>query len=393
MEQTLAGATLVTRRVRALLRLVPLLFASSSALLVGCGAGPVTANSTNTTFSISPGSTAIDTNCTGCNATNARGGPVQQFVATLNDRGPAGVAWSVSGGDVSAGAGAITAGGQYTPPSYLTADRVEVLVTATLKASPTVRATSLLTLTPGFLQPLTPENVALGANGTVTVTGSLAQAGGSGSIRFALADTPTGTAGGEGTLSAVTCQRSSHAFTFCSVTYTAPALVQATSITYVVASAAGSPSETEAAVLLNPEGVSSNPANHQVQFATPMQLGSSGGNNNDFDAHGNTIADCCSGTLGSLIQDNLGHQFLLSNNHVLARSDHASVGDAVVQPGLIDNNCTPNGDGPGTLPVGALTSWLPLRSATTNADAAIAQVSSRSVDPTGRILELGPKLA
>ena len=33
-----------------------------------------------------------------------------------------------------------------------------------------------------------------------------------------------------------------------------------------------------------------------------------------------------------------------SNNHVLAKSDHASVGDAIVQPGLIDNNCTPFGD-------------------------------------------------
>jgi hypothetical protein len=120
-----------------------------------------------------------------------------------------------------------------------------------------------------------------------------------------------------------------------------------------------------------------------------MQLGSSGGNNNDFDAHGNIIADCCSGTLGSLIQDALGRQYLLSNNHVLARSDHAAVGDAIVQPGLIDNNCTPNGDGPGTVPVGALTAWLPLRSPTTNADAAIAQVSSHSVDPAGNILELG----
>ena len=32
---------------------------------------------------------------------------------------------------------------------------------------------------------------------------------------------------------------------------------------------------------------------------------------------------------------------------MLARSDQASVGDAIVQPGLIDNNCTPNGDGLG----------------------------------------------
>ena len=61
----------------------------------------------------------------------------------------------------------------------------------------------------------------------------------------------------------------------------------------------------------------------------------------------------------------------------------------IIQPGLIDNNCTPNGDGPGTTPVGVLTAWLPLSSNSTNVDAAIAQVDSGAVDPTGRILELG----
>ena len=145
--------------------------------------------------------------------------------------------------------------------------------------------------------------------------------------------------------------------------------------------------------MLNTPGVASNPASHQAQLPSPIELGSSGGNNNDFDLSGNTIVDCCSGTLGSLIQDNTGRQFLLSNNHVLARSDHAQVGDTIVQPGLIDNNCTPNGDGPGTLPVGSLTGWLPLSSSQTNADVAIAQVDSRSVDPTGGILELGTRQA
>lgn len=81
----------------------------------------------------------------------------------------------------------------------------------------------------------------------------------------------------------------------------------------------------------------------------------------------------------------------MSNNHVLAQSDHANVGDAIVQPGLIDNNCTPSGDGAGTVPVGSLTGWLPLSSRQTNADAAIAEVASRSVDPAGSILELGAR--
>jgi len=62
-------------------------------------------------------------------------------------------------------------------------------------------------------------------------------------------------------------------------------------------------------------------------------LGSSGGNNTDYDTRGNQIVDCCSGTLGALVEDSSKREYLLGNNHVLARSDHASVGDAIVQPG------------------------------------------------------------
>ncbi|MDE3186816.1 MAG: hypothetical protein KGM96_04740 [Acidobacteriota bacterium] len=382
----------VAGRARALaLRTLAALLAPALALLAGCG-GAVTANPAQSTFSLWPGTASIDTNCTGCNATDAHGRPVHQFAATLTGGGAAAVTWSLSGGDAIAGPGTISAAGRYTPPSYLTADRVQVMVTAALNANPGIRASSVLTLTPGFLRPLTPENLALGANGTATITGYLAQAGGGASIYFALADTPTGSSGGQGSLSAPHCERSGKAFTACSVTYTAPAVVPATSVTYIVATTGSSPAKTEAVVLLNTAGVASNPTGHQAQLATPMQLGSSGGNNGDFDLNGNTIIDCCSGTLGSLIQDGSGRQFLLSNNHVLARSDHASVGDAIVQPGLIDNNCTPNGEGPGTVPVGSLTGWLPLSASQTNTDAAIAQVASRTVDATGNILELGTRM-
>jgi hypothetical protein len=45
------------------------------------------------------------------------------------------VTWKVSGGDANSGAGTITASGQYTPPSYLTADSVPVTVTATLASN------------------------------------------------------------------------------------------------------------------------------------------------------------------------------------------------------------------------------------------------------------------
>jgi hypothetical protein len=170
--------------------------------------------------------------------------------------------------------------------------------------------------------------------------------------------------------------------------------VSATSAVYVVATAsgaAGKSTRTATELLLNTNGVTSNPIAHQGLLPTLMPLGSSGGNNADYDARGNTIADCCSGTLGALVQDSEGRQYVLSNNHVLARSDHASVGDAIVQPGLIDNNCTPNGAGPGTVPVANLSAWVPLKQPQTNVDAAIAQVASRTVDGTGSILELGAR--
>ena len=370
-------------------RLVALLLGFAGAILAGCGAGPVTATSSNAAFSVSPATSLIDTNCAGCNAVSTRESAVHQFTATLANGSPAQVTWSVSGGDPVAGAGKIGADGQYTPPSYLTSDRVPIQITAALKSDPSIRASSLLTVTPGFLQPLTPENAALGSTGSITITGYLAEAGGHNDIHFALANTPNGDSGGEGTLGATTCQHPRRAFTSCSVTYTAPATVTATGVTYIVGTVPGSSAKVETAVLLNAPGVVSNPATHQDALSSLMPLGGSGGNNNDFDEKGNTIVDCCSGTLGSLVQDSNGRQYLLSNNHVLARSDHAQIGDSIVQPGLIDNNCTPNGDGPGTVPVGALTAWLSMRSPQTNVDAAIAQVGSHTVDPTGSILEFG----
>ena len=373
------------------LRFLGILLAPVLLALAGCSAGQVTAGPSNSTFSISPGTGTIDTNCTGCNATSPQGTPVEQFTATLTSGGAANVTWSVTGGDANSGPGSITPAGQYTPPPYLTADRVPVVVTATLNSS--TAATALLTVTPGFLQPLTPENAALGVNGQTAVTGYLALAGGYAGIGYALSNSSTGSTGGQGTLGSTTCQRSTDTFTSCTVTYTAPATISATGATWIVATVGNSSSRIATEVLLNTAGVSSSPATHQAQSSTPVPLGSSGGNNNDYDTKGDQIVDCCSGTLGSLVQDNANRQYLLSSNHVLARSDHASVGDAIVQPGLIDNNCTPNGDGPGVTPVGSLTSWLPLSSAGTNADAAIAQVDPGAVNSTGAILELGAKLA
>ncbi len=304
--------------------------------------------------------------------------------------GAATVTWSVSGGDANSGAGTITSGGLYTPPSYLTANSVQVTVTAALSANSSTKASATMTVTPGFLQPLSPENVALGSGATAVITGYIAESGGNTSINYAVSNTSSGSSGGQGSLGATSCVRSSSAFTYCTVTYTAPAPVSATSANYIVATIGTSTSKESSEVLLNTAGITSNPSTHQTHLATPILLGSSGGNNNDYDTQGNQVLDCCGGTLGALVQNSGGTQYLLSCNHVLARSDQASAGEAIVQPGLIDDNCTPYGQpGAATTPVGALTTWLPLSSNTTNVDAAIAQVNSGAVNATGAIEELG----
>ncbi|MEI9969262.1 MAG: hypothetical protein WDM87_11810 [Terracidiphilus sp.] len=85
-------------------------------------------------------------------------------------------------------------------------------------------------------------------------------------------------------------------------------------------------------------------------MTTPILLGSSGGNNKDYDTvvqGGKTyIEDCCGGTLGALIQNSGGTQYLLSCNHVLARSDQASVGETIVQPGLSTTAARPTATEP-----------------------------------------------
>lgn len=130
--------------------------------LAGCGGSSSgTGISSNGTFSISPTTLSIDTNCTGCNTTNNSGTAIEQFSATLSGGGAANVTWTVSGGDANTGAGNISTSGQYTPPPYLTADNVKVTVTATL-ASGTGAGTSsnsTVTVTPGFLEPLTQKTL------------------------------------------------------------------------------------------------------------------------------------------------------------------------------------------------------------------------------------------
>jgi hypothetical protein len=119
----------------------------------------------------------------------------------------------------------------------------------------------------------------------------------------------------------------------------------------------------------------------------PVELGASGGNAHDFvnNTTKNTVT-CCGGTLGALVTRG-GVQYILSDNHILARSDAATVGDAIVQPGLID---TPTCTTAGTTTVATLSQFSNLQATPSpNVDAAIAQVVAGKVDPAGKIIYLG----
>src|SRR5207302_2417943 len=123
-------------------------------------------------------------------------------------------------------------------------------------------------------------------------------------------------------------------------------------------------------------------ASNQHAQPFPNKLGTTGGNVNDSSTQGNTIT-CCSGTLGALVsRGGPAFQFILSANHVLARSDQAAPDEAISQPGLVDNNCQP----PSTT-VANLTQAAPLK--TSNVDAAIAAVVAGAVDTNDKILEFG----
>jgi len=124
---------------------------------------------------------------------------------------------------------------------------------------------------------------------------------------------------------------------------------------------------------------------HTAIQTPPIQLGTSGGWGKDL-ANG----FCCGGTLGALVLIG-GQQHILSNYHVFeadivsgGNNTTAQTGDAVIQPGLIDVNCSvANSQTVATL---VKKSSLP----GSNVDCSIAKVATGQVRTDGAILEIGP---
>jgi hypothetical protein len=351
-------------------------------LLLAAGCGAVRA---------SPGGLVINAEKATLDTTNT-----DQFTARLASGAPASVKWTIAAGqnDASLGQGTISANGAYTPPPLLSRDQVQVQVMATSRSDPAATALYPLTVTPGFVQVLTPETASVAPGGTVQVRGEIAEVN-SGAIRWTLSTTP----GGEndpgdsyGSVGETRCHHSSRSYTYCIATYTAPRGLPAGSpAVFLVGQAAGNSRSAAALhILLNGGGFSSSGLQNQAVQTGYVQMGSSGGNANDYDSRKDSsgkeyVNDCCGGTLGALVADRTGNLYILSNNHVLAESDQARAGDTVVQPALVDLNCNPQAG----RSVGSLRYVVPLQSRQTNVDAALA-AATPAVDGTGAILQLGP---
>src|SRR5687767_13970026 len=124
---------------------------------------------------------------------------------------------------------------------------------------------------------------------------------------------------------------------------------------------------------LLPASLADGGANHRGRN---LRFGVSGGNVNDASRR-----FCCSGTLGALITDGT-NQYILSNNHVLGRSNGAVAGEDISQPGLIDSNCNIS------TVVADYTGAAPL-AAGSNVDAAVAQLRPGQMDSSGFIEDIG----
>jgi hypothetical protein len=103
-------------------------------------------------------------------------------------------------------------------------------------------------------------------------------------------------------------------------------------------------------------------------FARPVPIGVSIGNENE----------CAAGTLGARVTKG-GNVYILSNNHVLARQNAASVGEDILQPGRYDTS--PQCSIPANSSIGTLAQFVKISfSGNNTVDAAIASTTTGLVN-------------
>jgi hypothetical protein len=301
-------------------------------------------------------------------AANLQFAGTQQFAATITGNTNTGVTWQaggVSGGNATVGT--ITSSGLYTAPSSGNAP-MAVSVTAISDVDATKSGTASVTIHGGVNVSVSPSPATVVTFGTQPFTATV-----SGTSSTGVTWQVNGLTGGSsvtGTISQSGLYRAPNSVpTKASGGKSQTATVTVSAISQADSTAVGS-------VL-----VTVTTPNQSAQ-TSPVALGVSGGNSLDTGA-----SSCCSGTLGALVSRG-GKQYVLSTNHVLARSDQSTVGESIIQPGLIDTSCTTAG----TTAVATLSEFASLENPAAGkpvVDAALAQVLTGRVDTQGNILQLG----
>jgi len=340
---------------------IGLFFLSIILISSGCGGGSTAPPATVITVTVSAPQSTVAVSKT------------VTFTATVTGTTNTAVTWSASGG---ASNGTISSAGVYTAPATVP-NPAKVTVIATSQADPTKSGSATVTVVSsatGIVVSVQPVSASVSDFRTQQFTAAV-----NGTTNTAVTWQVNGATGG------------SQKFGFISSTglFVAPSAVptksdsQGNTITTTLQITAVSQADATASgtstVTIVPNNANAEPV--------PVELGSSGGNAKDFvnNIVKNTIT-CCGGTLGALVTRG-GVQYILSANHILARSDAATVGDAIVQPGLID---TPTCTTAGTTTVANLSQFSNLQAnPSLNVDAAIAQVVAGKVDPAGKIIYLG----
>jgi hypothetical protein len=122
---------------------------------------------------------------------------------------------------------------------------------------------------------------------------------------------------------------------------------------------------------------------HRAQQQPPIRLGTSGLNSNDA---------CGAGTLGSLVIKTtpVFFPFILSNNHVIARTNNGRIGDPIVHRAPLDT--VPACSKTGNFRVATLSDFRTIKCDGSDnlVDAAIASIIPGKVNVRGFILDIGP---
>ena len=123
---------------------------------------------------------------------------------------------------------------------------------------------------------------------------------------------------------------------------------------------------------------------HRKRQVRPIKLGTSGSNVEDIAG-----GFCCNGTLGALVEKE-GVQYILSNNHVIGRSNSGKIGEAIIQPGYADQSCPASDEAGDTVAHLSAKKRIKFGDDKRNkVDVGIAEVTPGAVRTDGELLKIG----